>query len=113
MTSKHTPGPWLTVEGLVYALDETGRVNRFSAMITAGFVTYRGERTNTDELRANVRLIAAAPDMLAALRLAEGQLALLLRQYPDQSETCDHPTATRYVLDKVTAAIAKATEPTT
>jgi hypothetical protein len=68
MNARHTPGPWIVENGMVYALDETGRVNRFSAMISGGYVTHRDHRTSLDELIANVRLIAAAPDLLAALQ---------------------------------------------
>lgn len=41
-----------------------------------------------------------------ALRLAEGRLESLLREFPDESATSDHPVATRYVLSKVKAELA-------
>lgn len=41
-----------------------------------------------------------------ALKLAGERLALLLQQYPADSEECDHPVATRYVLEQVRAALA-------
>lgn len=41
----------------------------------------------------------------AALKLAEGRLALLLRVFPEEREDCDHPTATRSVLASVTEAL--------
>lgn len=70
----HTPGEWLTDGNTVYALDEAGRVNRFSVMITGGYSSapVYGDRIRTtpEELAANARLIAAAPDLLAALRAA-------------------------------------------
>lgn len=44
-------------------------------------------------------------NVVKALRLAEGRLALLLIAYPELSEICDHPVATRYVLSKVREAI--------
>lgn len=106
MTSKHTPGPWAKRD--VVRRYENGTTELMASEVVQG--AYRIAEVNDP---CDQSIIAAAPDMLTALRLAEGRLALLLRQYPDQSETCDHPTATRYVLDKVTAAIAKATEPTT
>lgn len=40
-----------------------------------------------------------------ALTLAEGRIALLLEAYPDESDGCDHPTATRYVLSEIRAAL--------
>jgi hypothetical protein len=66
----HTPGPWLiTPNGTVYALDETGSCNRFSVQVQGGFERSRRGAdlpTMPAELDANARLIAAAPDLLAA-----------------------------------------------
>lgn len=45
-----------------------------------------------------------------ALKLAEGRLSLLLEAYPDKSDTIDHPSATRYVLEQVRAALSAAPE---
>jgi len=82
MSEKHTPGEWFLAfhngSTMVYALDETGDVNRFSTLISGGY-SYQGRtvknRTSEEELAANARLIAAAPDMLAALVLAEEALS--------------------------------------
>lgn len=41
-----------------------------------------------------------------SLKLAEGRLSLLLEAYPDESGTIDHPSATRYVLEQIRAALA-------
>jgi len=41
------------------------------------------------------------------LELVEGRLSLLLSAYPDESETCDHPIATRYVRERVVAFLSK------
>jgi hypothetical protein len=66
----HTPGPWLIVGGtMVYALMENpepsrgmpARINRFDCNVQGVFCPH-------DEKRANARLIAAAPDLLSALR---------------------------------------------
>jgi hypothetical protein len=56
MNTKHTPGPWLADlhAGTVYA-----HLAKFSPVVA---------RTDgTSNMRANTRLIAAAPDLLAAL----------------------------------------------
>lgn len=83
----HTPGDWKLTEGnmscMVYALDETEGVNRFSALVQGGY-SYHGrthkDRTTEEELSANARLIAAAPDLLAALeRLSVACLMRALR----------------------------------
>ena len=66
MKAKHTPGPWLIAEGdgtFVYALNGQG-FNRFDIKV-------QGQKAPLDEMAANARLIAAAPDMLAACELAE------------------------------------------
>lgn len=72
----HTPGPWVLTDGFtVYALDETKSCNRFSTLINGGWVHRPSgstgallDRTTDEELRANARLIAAAPDLLEALQ---------------------------------------------
>lgn len=68
--SKHTPGPW-TLEDWPHELECMGA--RLGARAVAGAdrispaVVWGGIR----ESEANARLIAAAPDLLAALKVAE------------------------------------------
>ena len=57
--TKHTQGPWLVEGRAVYALNDDG-YNRFSALV-------QDAHTPGDELEANARLIAAAPELLEAL----------------------------------------------
>jgi len=66
-TTKHTPGPWKFWD----------RADPFSALVTddagiagiaAPIVRIRGIEMSPEEMRANARLIAAAPDLLEALR---------------------------------------------
>jgi hypothetical protein len=67
--TKHTPGPWLISKNdnaFFYALNNSG-VNRFSAYVSAGLDNTL-ERTHLSEIYANVHLIAAAPDLLDALK---------------------------------------------
>lgn len=73
METKHTPGPWFSQGETVYALDETGTVNRFSVGIQRGYVLdshHKANRvmTSSAEMEATAKLIAAAPDLLEALR---------------------------------------------
>jgi len=66
--SKFTPGPWLiTPDGaFVYALNERG-TNVFWTHVQRGWKGKDAEfRTDSDEVEANAKLIAAAPDLLAA-----------------------------------------------
>jgi hypothetical protein len=55
MNAKHTPGPWHNNSAIVYAAD---------GFAVANASTYHGKR-ESDTL-PNARLIAAAPDLLAA-----------------------------------------------
>lgn len=71
MSNQHTPGPWLTEGNLIYALDETGRVDRFCARVfQPSRIRASSPRTPDAELQANVSLITAAPDLLEALETA-------------------------------------------
>ena len=65
----HTPGPWLVADTTVYSLQSDGHVlvNRFSAHVQTG-IGRDAQRTPLAELEANARLMAASPDLLAALR---------------------------------------------
>lgn len=64
---KHTPGPWLLQDRTVYALnDERIPVNRFTASVDSGWLHDKA-RVSREEVDANARLIAAAPELLEAL----------------------------------------------
>lgn len=75
--SKHTPGPWVSersVTGVppdagcgIVASDDDVKISNPSRGIVA-WATRLVSRTNQETI-ANARLIAAAPDMLAALEL--------------------------------------------
>ena len=57
--SKHTPGPWIQ--------DKWGHVRQKNGpVVPFGAVTLA--MSNNDEIRANDRLVCAAPDLLDALR---------------------------------------------
>ena len=60
---KHTPGPWEACGKAVHA--ETGR-----EIVFGGHNTRSG---SDEEQRANARLIAAAPELLEALKVAVSQ----------------------------------------
>lgn len=65
MTAKHTPGPWSIAEGdgcfIVETDDSTVR------FVVIGL--------NMEGDRSNAQLIAAAPDLLEALKLADAMLS--------------------------------------
>jgi hypothetical protein len=58
---KHTSGPWAT-GGNVYSHSRTAVMQEESALLVAEVCDWPDEETD----RANARLIAAAPDLLAA-----------------------------------------------
>jgi hypothetical protein len=61
--SKHTPGPWARDRyGTIKAGHDTVRVNGVS--LPCG-----GRPTDFDEVEANSNLVAAAPELLAALKV--------------------------------------------
>lgn len=65
--SKHTQGDWLVAGGTtVYCLNAHG-YNRFTAQVQRGHTDSKWP-TEPDELEANARLIAAAPELLEALK---------------------------------------------
>ena len=96
MDSKHTPGPWK------YHLN-VGPTKALIFEADGSTIVELANRTCDSRFEANVRLIAAAPDLLAALKLAYLRL--------DQVQP-GHGTRANdlrdYLLPPLRAAIAKA-----
>jgi hypothetical protein len=124
--SKHTPGPW-EIESIDSAPDDHLRImgrpvwpcTRFGVkgVWDIASVNELGDE-NVDEQIANARLIAAAPDMLEALREARTTLSILRTQIMVEIGRCADPSESRWegVPEKlkertaaVDAAIAAAT----
>jgi hypothetical protein len=89
--SEHTPGPWLQVTHTAYALQQVGwrkgepeMGNRFTAHVQGA------SGTTSEELAANARLIAAAPELLEAAKALAGLYHGLNqgRSFPTQAQ-CD------------------------
>jgi hypothetical protein len=110
MSAKHTPGPWQVRN----ELDDTivvGNVDGESFpdgthhfhydFICDTSVDDYGEPTDPDTAKANARLIAAAPELLAALKAAHAALDSIY-------ETEGFLTEERATLARIEAAIAKA-----
>lgn len=72
MTAEHTPGPW-TVRNEGYAGFYVGPADDGGAP-SVGFALSRTNSTE-EQIVANARLMAAAPDLLAAARMAVCALA--------------------------------------
>ncbi|MDO9345069.1 MAG: hypothetical protein Q7T99_16450 [Pseudomonas sp.] len=108
METKHTPGPWLIQDSTVYALNERRPpVNRFHASVDSGYDNC-DKRISREEVNANAKLIAAAPDLLEALEAFERIKDIWL---PAEAE--EQHAEEMYVLhmarNNMLAAIAKAT----
>jgi len=67
--TKCTPGPWLFKEGLWNTPEEENRGHSIGSVIGSGETEWFIARIdNAPEDRANARLIAAAPELLEALK---------------------------------------------
>ncbi len=95
ITPKYTPGPW----GV-----ESEYVRAGKHLTIADCCPDCGSRVRMDETwQANARLIAAAPDLLAALNVTVARLDYVTRND-------DFTTAVHDALEQGRAAIAKATQ---
>lgn len=93
--SKHTPGPWVARQAIM-----RGMVAEISAQLGEArwTVAHVDSIDGGDKDAANAHLIAAAPELLAALRMARTWVAGF-----------DHEDRARADLSVIDAAIAKAT----
>jgi tellurite resistance protein len=105
MTHAHTPGEWHTNSGQVYSLDET----------RGATIALVSDHHGPDVQQANARLIAAAPDLLAALKSIAAILNLPVQYTSSQSADQDVAqvlilrTDSRVARNVARAAIAAAT----
>jgi hypothetical protein len=115
--AKHSAGPWIADKsclGRYYV--EARNVDttlRFDCDLISGYTYGGNERTSDEEMKANARLMAASPDMLDALRLAESFILIELGcrvmssdPEPTQEEYVDIADAEK-VLDSIREAIDK------
>ena len=93
MTTQHTPGPWNFDEhnGKLWITDDTG-------IGTIALLIPEPDKGIWDEDKANARLIAAAPELLEALKIA---MHYMEGDSDDEQEEADYST--------IKEAIAKAT----
>ena len=103
MTTKIIPGPWTISEynsDTAYATIET--IERGSDDPSKGYHVGLISATGADDPTA--RLIAAAPDLLAALQLCECELTIQI----SLAEQSNNPRAWHDAIQAARAAIAKA-----
>lgn len=97
----HTSGPWEVME---HSWSRTGIYaggKGIAALDIADEATEETEDEMMSEMAANARLMAAAPDLLAALLMIEAAAI--------DDNQCDADTPTWKAIDKARDAIAKAT----
>ncbi len=110
MDAKHTPGPWNPVTGQgahhrdIYIRHGERQPDGTWPAVAKCTSTGIGARVVVE---ANARLIAAAPDLLAACRDAASQIDYLRRRLSDKERRFTAPT-TNKVEESILAAIAKA-----
>ena len=97
----HTPGPWTNEDGLVNGIESRKRGVGTPSLDIFDAAEWPHELQN--EALANARLIAAAPEMLAALICAVNRADENLKHYSMRDDDC----AKDYAM--CVAAIAKAT----
>jgi len=107
MNTKHTPGPW------IYKFNKTREKYKIDGLRWEGFArvyahtrdTITGKITDQEEGEANARLIAAAPELLEALRKTkDGILAMPSSENDHINNWLDN------LVCIINAAIKKATE---
>jgi hypothetical protein len=84
MTEKHTPGPWSIWRDFNVIADKGTR----AIANCGGFSNSRNAEADHEENVANARLIAAAPDLLEALKEMV-RLELLLETYGPLDRACN------------------------
>jgi hypothetical protein len=100
--SKHTPGPWLQEPGdTVICIRATAECESYR-IADVGGMPYWKRFTETDV--ANASLIAAAPDLLAALNECASYIISPLRMTGDTDEAARRAA----IFERARAAIAKA-----
>lgn len=117
MTTKHTPGPWtanrdcrsylnrgvITDGPMVYGIyTPDTRISVMQEFRESGF------GPQDEEQEANARLIAAAPELLDALKEARSMLETASRYFPKSIHNSDRFSLLNVLTNAVNPAIAKA-----
>ena len=97
--TQHTPGPWtIDSEGNLY-----GNIG-----IIRPYIGNLCDDYNDEQSKANARLIAAAPELLAALKCALADLEGSLQAHEQMDRLAHDWDAHKQSIDEASAAIAKA-----
>jgi hypothetical protein len=82
-THTHTPGPWRVENWIYQNAREVVTIQTDKDAIATACNIWRDGDDSTFEVIANARLIASAPDLLAALKDAEALLFLLGKEHEE------------------------------
>lgn len=103
-----TPGPWKEIAGHVFAPGQHGAnicsVSELRATTTVGYTPVELGSKDFHEACANARLIAAAPELLAALKIASDHLHTALNDVHANKQA----SAILDAFDAINSAITKA-----
>ena len=92
MTAKHTPGPWTAQPARSERGDYYHRIladaEVHSKCIATTVDAMNGDREAMEADAADARLIASAPDLLAALQDADKALAALIVTFHEEAPKC-------------------------
>lgn len=104
--TKHTPGPWHTGtgngDGSIFGPEGTRR------FLDGLFPICKMNGTDLPEDQANARLIAAAPELLGALKEARSVLETASRYFPKSIQNTDRFNLLNVLANSVNPVIAKA-----
>jgi hypothetical protein len=99
---KHTRGPWHVAQQS-YRNAQTGRAGVHYWIESTPGLSLKTDSSSSDEAEGNARLMAAAPDLLAACERMLRELKLFVEAEDEEDDVCE----------MARAAIAKATTPPT
>ena len=100
---EHTPGPWMVRRHVSGPLADIYSIDHCDCLATTAFHGWTFE-----EMEANARLIAAAPDLLAALHDARLLLTMIAKETYQGDDWAERDESIRGCLMGIDAAIAKA-----
>lgn len=109
--AKHTPGPWsiLPLEDGAKFLRVRGTQLGFRYKVCDVHAPFQHNKDEVLESQANARLIAAAPDLLAALQVAREFMSIASDWNVDEAEINGEMRSTYDLIADVDAVISKAT----
>lgn len=106
MNMKHTQGPWKCYE----LGDEDNSWQKWSIVGNNGPLAYGGDTTaGPQNSKANAKIIAAAPEMLQALKDAHELLGIARKYFPKSIKNRDTFDLENIMANSVNNAIRKAT----